>query len=587
MPTFNYNFWTENGRTLNKPNLACLTQDHKLYKTLLLQLVGKIEYDTNGIQLADKNLATAKFNYFIDKAISENVELAITPEYSCPWTSIEGFIVEGKFPSEEKLWVIGCQSIKPTELKSLTDRHNNIVWIYDETLVTQSLNENKFFDPACIFLKTRNANNEIENVIIIQFKTHGFGGNGFEWERDYSIAGNTFYVIENIKQSTRLVTLICSDTLIGLNFNTIENDFFKNNPLLLIHIQLNQKPFQSNYKIYRNLLFSKGKEDWNKEIICLNWARKVTFDEAGEEKVFNVYGGSGLYSKTDKIEKTDERINHNHSKGLYYTNWFDKRSHIYFLNYDEFVFLIENTKPSQIDSDPSQIKRTGPKILKTFNWNADWIEVEKIGDGFSEFCLEVEDASGNLQCLSGNDNFTEVERIIQLSSGEIDISKNENWCQIINLFSFQIDDSEINNRNTFTQDPDNLAKDKKKNKLNRYHILKNTILSDPTKVPSSFADAILKFETGQRTKNIYLLNVHSPSTGRKGTAIYLGVKSFTDAKAFKARIEGLFSEDQQGKQVMIWYSNPNLERIYDENNKPEIDENVSKSPVSFKKKKQL
>jgi hypothetical protein len=585
MPHFNCNFWTENGRTLSKPNLACLRQDHNLYKTLLMQLVGKIEYDTNGIQLADKNLATAKFNLFIDKAISENVELAITPEYSCPWSSIESFITEGKFPTEEKLWIIGCQSIKPNKLIDLTQRHKNVVWIFDEALVTQSINENKFFDPVCLFLKTKNANSEVKNVIIVQFKTHGFGGNGFEWERDYSIAGNTFYVLENITQSTRLITLICSDTLTGLNYNTIENDYFKNNPLLLVHIQLNQKPFQSNYKIYRNLLFSKGKEEWNKEIICLNWARKVTFDEDGEEKVFNKYGGSGLYSKTDKIEKTDERINHNHSKGLYYTNWLDKRSHIYFLNYDEYVFLIENTKPSQIDSDPSQIKRTGPRILKTFNWSADWVEVGTTGDGFSEVCLEVEDATGNLQCLTGNSNFTEVERIIQLSSGDIDISKNENWYQIINLLSFQIDDSEINKRNTFTQDPDNLAKDRRKDKLNRYHILKNTILSDPTNVPSSFADAILKFEVGHNSQNIYLLNLHSPSTGRRGTAIYLGVKSFADAKAFKVKIEGLFNEDQQGKQVMIWYNNPNLEKIYDENNKPEINENVSKSPVSFKKTK--
>jgi hypothetical protein len=585
MTHFNYNFWTENGRTLKKPNLACLRQDHNLYKTLLMQLVGKIEYDTNGIHLADKNLAAAKFNLFIDKAISENVELAITPEYSCPWSSIESFISGNKFPTEDKLWIIGCQSIKPNELKDLTERHDNIVWVFDEALVTQSISENKFFDPVCLFLKTKDANNEVKNVVIIQFKTHGFGGNGFEWERDYSIAGNTFYVLENNTQSTRLVTLICSDTLTGINYNTIENEYFKNNPLLLIHLQLNQKPFQSNYKVYRNLLFSKGKEEWNKEIICLNWARKVTFDEEGEEKVYNEYGGSGLYSKTDKLEKTEERINHNQSKGLYYTNWLDKRSHIYFLNYDEYVFLIENTKPSQIDSDPSQIKRTGPRILKTFNWDNDWTEVGTIGAGFSEVCLEVEDDTGNLHCLTGNNNFTEVERIIQLSSGEIDISKNENWCQIINLLSFQVDDSEINNRNTFTQDPDILAKDRRKDKLNRYHILKNTIISDPTNVPSSFADGILKFQTEHISKNVYLLNLHSPSTGRRGTAIYLGVKSLADAKAFKAKIEGLFNEDQQGKQVMIWYSNPNLEKLHDEKNKPEIDENVSKSPVSFKKTK--
>ena len=297
MPQFKYNFWTENGRTLCKPDLACLRQDHKLYKTLLMQLVGEIECDENGIQLSDKKLATAKFNLFIDKVIEENVDLVITPEYSCPWPSIESLISERKLPADNKFWILGCQSIKPNEIKALTERHPDIVWVYDEELVNQSINENKFFDPVCLFFKTISTNDETKDVVIVQFKTHGFGGKEFEWERDNSIPGKTFYVIENKKPSTRLVTLICSDTLQDLNFNTIDNEYFKNSPLLLIHIQLNQEPFKPNYKLYRTLIFSKGKDDWNKEIICLNWARKVTFKKGEETKIFNEYGGSALYSK--------------------------------------------------------------------------------------------------------------------------------------------------------------------------------------------------------------------------------------------------------------------------------------------------
>lgn len=586
MPQFNCNFWTENGRSLCKPDLASLRQDHNLYKTLLMQLVGKIDYDSNGIQLADKDLATSKFNDFIEKAISENVDLAITPEYSCPWTSIDRYISENKLPAENKIWVLGCQSIKPNELISLIGRNRNIVWIYDEGLVNQNINENKFFDPVCFLFKTRNTDNDIKDVVIIQFKTHGFGGNGFEWERDNSIAGNTFYIIDNFKPSTRLVTLICSDTLQDLNFNTLENEYFKNSPLLLIHIQLNAKPFQSNYKVYRNSLFSKGtKEDWNKEVICLNWARNVTFEEEGETKVFNSYSGSALYSKTDKITRSDERINHNHAKGLYYTVWTDKKSQIYFLNYDECLFLIENTKPSQIDSDPSQMIRTGPKVLKTFIWNEGWQETVTIDDGFSHICSEIQDASGNLDCLTGNSNFTEVERIIQLSSGDVNDSAKENWSQIINLLSFQINDTEINNRNNFAQDPDNDASGKRRGRIRKYHILKNTILTDPTQVPEAFSNAILKFDLTTNSKNFYLLNLHSPLNGRKGTAIYLGDQTFAEAKAFKVKIESLFREDQQGKQVMIWYSSPHLTKIFDAEIKPGINDNVSKSPVSFKNTK--
>lgn len=579
------NFWKENERTLNKPDLKCLRQDHEIYKTLLMQLGGKIEYDNNGIQLTEKDLATAKFNSFIEKAIGENADLAITPEYSCPWTSIESFISDNKLPPTEKIWVLGCQSIKPKELKELSTRNQNVIWIYDEQLVEQNISEDKFFDPVCVFFKTKNTNDEVKDVAIVQFKTHGFGGNEFEWERDNSIAGKTLYVIDNHRPSTRLVTIICSDTLQGLDFNTIDNEYFKNSPLLLIHIQLNQKPFQSKYKIYRTLLFSKGKEDLNKEIICLNWARGVTYDDDGETKVFNKYGGSAMYCKTNTIELTDERINQNHSKGLYYTGWVDKKSHIYFLNYDESVFLLTTTKPSQIDSDVTQMVRSGPRILKTFIWNSNWEEIAIVEDGFAKVCSEIEDQSGNLSCLTGNSNFTEVERIIQLCVGEIDDLKKDRWSDIVNILSFQIGDTEINNRNTFAQDPDITTKEKRKDKIGRYHTLKNKILKDDTQVPTSFADAILKFDSTSNSKNIYLLNLHSPTTGRRGTAIYLGFRTLPEANAFKVRIESLFNEDQQGKQVMVWYNSPNLQRIFEEDNKPEISENVSQSPVSFKRTK--
>ena len=77
------NFWDENGRTLRKPDLKCLRQDHELYKTILMQLVGKIEYDDNGIQLADKDLATAKSNLFIEKAIAESTKSTLPYFENC------------------------------------------------------------------------------------------------------------------------------------------------------------------------------------------------------------------------------------------------------------------------------------------------------------------------------------------------------------------------------------------------------------------------------------------------------------------------------------------------------------------------
>jgi len=584
MLNINNTFWTENGRNLQKPDLICLKQDHLLYRSLLMQLVGQIEYDNDGIRILDSDLATAKFEKFIEKALEENVDLAVTPEYSCPWTSIDQFISNGQLPSDGKIWVLGCQSIKPRELSEIINNHENITWIYDEQLVSRSINENKFFDPVCLIFKTRDAQNVIRNVIIVQFKTHGFGGNGFEWERDYSIPGNTLYNLENLRPSTRLICIICSDTLQGIDFTSIENDFFKNSPLLIIHIQLNQKPFQGNYKMYRNILYSKGRmEDYDKELICLNWARNVTYFEDDEEKIFNKYGGSGLYAKTNQFNLIDSRINDNHRKGLYYTSWIDKKSNVYFLNYNEAVFLIENTKPSQVNSDPSQIQRSGPIIYKLFDWQNDWVEIHEIDSGFEEICNGFETGQLNLNCLKHNREYVDVERIIQLSCGEIDVFNKEKWNSVSILKSFHVNDSEFNSRNTFTHDPDIGSNDTRKNRMRKYHFLKNILLKDPVQIPNAFSGSELKFDKISDSKNIYLLNIHSPINGRKGTAIYLGDKTHHEAQAFKKKIEGFFNEDHQGKQVIVWYNDPHLNRLFEEDNKPKTNENVSKSPSSFKK----
>jgi hypothetical protein len=585
MPKIKVNFWNENGRTLKKPDLICLRQNHELYKTLLLQLVGKIEFDKDGIRIKDKNLAAAKFNQFIDVAIKENIDLAITPEYSCPWSCIEAFIAENKLPDEGKIWILGSQSIRPNEFTELIGRNQQVVWIYDEVLLAQKNIDYKFFDPVCLLLKTRDERCDIKNVIIVQFKTHD---SAEIWERDNLLLGNTLYLIENKFSSTKLLTYICSDTLQSIDLNMENDGYLLNAPLLLIHIQLNQKPFDALYKRYRNNIYFYGNaNDYSKEIICLNWARKVTYDdEEAQEKEFNKYGGSSFYCKTSQINVEDNRINENHQKGLYYTSWKDKRTHVSFLNYNEHVFLVENTKPSQASSLAVNSKRTGPKVLHIYQWaNTKWEELQGADDGFAQVCSDIDDGTGNLSCLTGNQNITDVERIIQLSSGEIDEKAKENWGNIINLYSFQIGDSEFNSRNTFTHDPDNDSKDKRRGRIRKYHMLKNTILTLPEQVPAAFADAMLKYDKTLTSKNIYLLNLHSENTGRNGTAIYLGDRTPSEAKAFKVKIESLFNEDQQGKQVIVWYSTPDLKRIYDESRKPEINENVSKSSVSYKKDK--
>lgn len=583
---FNNTFWNENGRQLIKPSLACLQQNSSNYKTLLLQLNEEIAYNETGIWLANTDTSHKKFKLFFNKAIEKQVELAITPEYSCPWSIITELLKEGKFPDTENLWIIGCNSIKPNELNNIIISHPEITWIYDDILVNSKIisDPNKFFDPVCYFLNTKSTAGQSKRVVIIQFKNYPFGGGDAIWERDNLILGKTFYVISNEFASTWLVTLICSDTLDNsINFNTIQNGFFVNNPLLLVHIQLNQKPFNDNYKDYRNQIFSRGDKDLKKEMICLNWARDVKYRDNNVLNTFNSYGGSAFYIKSSKLNVKDSRINDNHKLGLYYTSWKDRKAHIYFLNYDEYVFLVENTKPSQEDADPSQFNRSGPHILQIFKWNDTWEDViTKVCDGSTDLINEIEIDNGNLDSISKNPDYINVERIIELSSG--DLIADENWHSVSNLKSCEIQNNELNNRILFNHDPNLDSKDKRRRKIVQYAILKNSIINKAGNLPDDFGDTRLEFDYTKVLPEKYLINLHS-STSRMATGIYIGTNTQKEALLIKDRIKTLFKENHQGKMVFVWYTTASgIKRVPEVIATPTIKENVSRTPNSFNQK---
>jgi hypothetical protein len=580
---FTDNFWSEDNRNLRRPDLACLRQDADTYDILLLQIKDKIEYDNSGIWIADRQKALSKFRSFLNVAIYNNIELAATPEYSCPWEAIDEFLIQNKFPTRNNLWVLGCQSIRPQQLKDFISAHNQVTWILDNALLEQSIQQapDKFFDPAClIFNTTNNAGAEIK-IIIVQFKAKYFGGDGFEWERDGMIKGNTFYVLSNIFASTKLIVLICSDTLQqNLDFNAISDGFFLNDPLLILHIQLNQKPFQTNYKSYRNLLFSLGDKNYKKEILCLNWARGVETDGVNP---WNKYGGSGFYIKSNKLNLTDIRINQNHLRGIYYTRHDNNKSHIYFLNYDEYVFLVRTTKPSQDAADPTQHSRTGPEIIRSFHWHSpNWEECSQVTDDFHDLCREIENELGDLSCLKDSKLYIDVERIVELSLGKLSLEKE--WYRPAVLKSFHIKDDEINNRLNFAQDPTMEIRQSREEKLEKYAYLKHNILTNADNLPQSLKKVDLKYENLSNLGDRYLLNLHSKTDHHKGTGIFLDVSRPSRAKAIRDSVASLFTETNRRRNVVVWYLfNGILATEVDQSSAPQITDNVSKPVPSYKR----
>jgi hypothetical protein len=546
MPNFDENFWTDAARQLTKPTLRCLVQDAALYTTLLMQVREDISYDNHGIWMTNEARAAAKFHSFFDLALVERAGLAITPEYSCPWAVLNDRINNNRLCSAGDLWIAGMQSISAEGLTQMITAHPQITWICEDALVAAHLGDGQFFDPVCLILETTDLTGQPRKVIVVQFKNHFFGGSGFVWERDNLICGEKFYVLSNRVASVKLVTQICSDALLGINYNEVENSAFLNVPLLLVHIQLNQRPFQTNYKGYRNLLFAQGGKESNKEIICLNWAGGVNISDHPD---WNVYGGSGFYIKTEKLDLSDSRIDHNHLLGLYYHNWANRLSHIYFLGYQEHVFVLRNTKTSQLAADPSQHLRTGPQLTRLYSWREGWQPVALADDGFGDLCDRLAGDTGDLSCLRDNPSPVAMERLLELSLGALDPA--EDWYKPAKLSAFRIADDELNHRTNFTDDPHHAAG--REGRLMQYGFLKNTILADPANLPHGLQDAVLRFDMGAGGEAL-LLNLHSESVPeRKGTGIYLGLVPTHRAKTVRDRVVSLFKDGQQGKQVLVWY----------------------------------
>ncbi|MGA6118712.1 hypothetical protein [Sphingobacterium anhuiense] len=585
---FNDNFWTENGRQLRRPTLDCLVMDSMKYETLLFQINEEIGYDDTGIWIINEERVALKFNTFFDIAINRNVALAITPEYSCPWHILTNILQQDKFPTSGKIWVLGMASIHPLQLKQIINDNDNITWIYDEVLIDEKIQTapNKFFDPVCSLLNTIDNNGTPKKVIIIQFKNYPFGGADSHWERDNLILGRTFYVIKNQFESVRLITLICSDTLDNLNFRDLQDGMFITAPLMILHIQLNQKPFANNYKLYRNILFQMGTKDSNKEVICLNWARNVQI--FGEDKVFNKVAGSALYLKSQKLEKTDDCINLNHKRGMYYLNWESKRAHVYLLNFDEYIYIIENTKASQEGADATQFNRSGPNLSTTYRWieNTWQIENNRVDDGFDTLVYEIENGQVNLDCLRQNENYLDIERMVQFCSGEIKFDKE--WFLVSNMISCIVDDPEETTRVIFTQQNIENKMQERKKKLNNYAILKHSIITNPNNLPIGMVNPELKFSEVSKMESKYLINLHSEDGGMNATAVYLGSTSETEALKKQNKISDLFNESQYGKTVMVWYESVlGRQRIPAIFSKPSISDTTNKKSNSISKTKEL
>lgn len=526
--------------------LRALEPDTTRYSVMLVQPRGEVSACGEYIRNADAGTASLKHSAFLRLAASKHADLVIAPEYSCPWAVIEEAIGSGTLPDQGSLWVLGCESITIDELHDLSERLGSIKWIYEET---PPWDGGKFLDPICYLFHARDGAGAIHVVCLVQFKGEPMSAAATLIEQEEMIRGVKRYVLRNDNDSIHLFTLVCSD---ALTFGELQLDSLPPNnhtPYLILHPQLNTGPRHPSFALYRKIAYGRGGE--HQEIICVNWAKG--FRVSGQAP--SEFGGSAIYTKSQKLKLSDDRLDVNHRKGLYYTKFHPHRAHAYFFNYGEHVFFLRTTKPSLIDTVPLSQLRTGPKMENVYEWNSaatSWEEIAEADDGLNGLCAA--NFAGDLAPLSdGVMSPTNKERLLALSVGRIEGS--DKWYTAEVLASFRIGEDEIIQRGIVVQDPCPDASQKRLRRLIRYEFLRNSIVPDGSHFPRPIQDFVGACEIWYSgALGEYHCNLWKQDRSRRATVAFIGMATRPEARrCFDKLYEAVPITERS--RVVVWYLN--------------------------------
>jgi len=551
------------------------------YSTLLMQPHGDIEVDAQGVKSFDRDLATAQFGQFLSDAVETQADLVVTPEYAMPWDVLLSAIKNGVKPSPGKLWVLGCESIQLNELEAAkTEIAPHATMIYEPL----EMENGKFLGPLVyVFLAPALAADAGDRLIILcQFKTNPMGdANHFEVNRLQR--GSSVYMFGNFPgQEIKLVSLICSDAFEFLDHQAAA----VYDRGLVIHIQLNQKPRQEQFRLYRDRLLRFNGDAT--ELICLNWACNVQLRNDGHETAWKNIAGSAWYLKPDKFDCRDETLSANHKRGLYYT-WLNKLYvHALFFNYVPATYLVNATKVAHVGVAGPLSRRRGPQLTRSSVWDADtesWEEQVYLEDGFSKIVGEAGDASTTIKYISDLNPFI-VERILALCSGKIEA--RDDWYSVSQLDSCVIDASEIIFRITFCQDSEREACDFRSARLKRCRRLWD-ILKDDTKLPPALIDFACGFNFDWDSKSPHQNAISKQGT--RATVIYMGEDVTIDqVDAVKKNLEVRLHRGSRDpnksieacQRLAVWYRNDDSEIVvYNPHTHSKIDMTGDRSAVDI------
>jgi hypothetical protein len=526
-------------------NLNVLKPDAELYSVLILQPHGAVKANPQYVGPDDQGLASAKCAAFFELALQHDVDLAVTPEYYCPWDALGQLLASGRFPNERKLWVLGCEAVTREGLNAFIAQHSGFRWHWDQDALN---NPGNFLDPVCYLLSVPRPDNSALRVIVVQFKVQRMADPIIQLERDHMIRGTRRYVLSNDVASINLVTIICSDSLDFLQ-SQLPGDYL-HKPFLILHPQLNPNPRHAQFCNYRRDIYMHQAQCI--EILCYNWARGTQIPGIG----LLPFGGSALYTKSPNIRPVDLGVNGNHKMGLYYTHCNDHHFHSFFFNYDEYAFRLATTKCSQAAAMAALAQRTGPAMRDVLTWHAgtnQWQPNSLCDDGFPSACASIGQDLAPLSDATLEP--VDKERLLAVSCGAFVEGSGTPWHNVNHMRFFTIAENEVIRRMTFAHDPESAVRQERDRYLSQYATLRNTIVPNVGLYPPCIADLAGIGYIAYPIDGKYDVNL--TATGKEpATVAYLGECSATRAKECFDSAASLLGDRQ--RRLVVWHRTDNV-----------------------------
>lgn len=550
-------------------DLAVLRRDTQPYTALLYQHEGIL--DANAHKIGNFQDGGNRVRAFISKALETEVDLALTPEYCCPWKLVEEVINDdSRQPRPGRLWVIGCESITKTDLAVFQKKHTaDDVLVYFEQQVMDS--NRSFLDPLVYIFKGKYQGlNKL--IVLVQFKTYHMGvWGGGDVEADNIILGHSVYVLRNSISSVNFLSLICSEAMNfpnAMNAAAMRKLEWNDKPFLIFNPQLNPEPTYSRFCDFRKFVMSTER----KEVISLNWTSTSYID--GKPITRHNSSRSGFWIHSTEVNLANSRVKDNHRLGLYYFSM-GPHKHTFIFNSTVHAIYLRNWSVHITEGMPVQRRRQGPEVIHAYFRNdvKNVLEasIEPISDGHMSYFKEV----GCTSVFLNTDHacLLEKEILVCLTSGKIPKRPSANWYEISQLYSWKSDEStECNHRITFVEDHMDQNIIQRTSYLNAIREIEVNVFGKPDIFPPIMHSLrseklIVGFTNSSKYENYYFNVCNEQGEGKVVTVAFLDSPIEKEVSQVYQSLRSLFTgTDKSRDRVVVFYRRGNnIMCKYDQN----------------------